>query len=370
MIDSTAKYVMSHYPNSQVIYGDTDSVMVKFGVKTVKEAMDLGLEAAAKVSEIFPPPVKLEFEKVYFPYLLMNKKRYAGLYWTNCEKWDKLDAKGIETVRRDNCLLVRNVVSTCLKKILIDRSVDDAIKYVKQTISDLLQNKLDISLLVITKALGKSAKSDDYANKQAHVELAERMRKRDPSSAPQVGDRVPYVMIEAAKGAKAYEKSEDPIYVLDNNIPIDTQYYLDNQLAKPLKRIFAPIISNPDSLLAGDHTRMVIKSTPSTSTGIMAFAVKTLKCLYCKAPLNQKENGPVCKNCQDKISEVYMGVITQVSEYEERYCKLWSTCQKCQGSLTQNILCTSRDCPLFYQRRKVEKDLEGVKETMKRFQTN
>lgn len=370
MIDSTAKYVMLHYPNSQVIYGDTDSVMVKFGVKTVKEAMDLGLEAAAKVSEIFPPPVKLEFEKVYYPYLLMNKKRYAGLYWTNCEKWDKLDAKGIETVRRDNCLLVRNVVSTCLKKILIDRSVDDAIKYVKQTISDLLQNKLDISLLVITKALGKSAKSDDYANKQAHVELAERMRKRDPSSAPQVGDRVPYVMIEAAKGAKAYEKSEDPIYVLDNNIPIDTQYYLDNQLAKPLKRIFAPIISNPDSLLAGDHTRMVIKSTPSTSTGIMAFAVKTLKCLYCKAPLSQKENGPVCKNCQDKTSEVYMGVITQVSEYEERYCRLWSTCQKCQGSLTQNILCTSRDCPLFYQRRKVEKDLEGVKETMKRFQTN
>ena len=32
-----------------------------------------------------PPPVKLEFEKVYFPYLLMNKKRYAGLYWTRPE---------------------------------------------------------------------------------------------------------------------------------------------------------------------------------------------------------------------------------------------------------------------------------------------
>lgn len=146
MIDATANYVIQHYPGSNVIYGDTDSVMIKFGVKTVKEAIDLGYEAAPEVSKLFPSPVKLEFEKVYFPYLLMNKKRYAGLWWTNPDKWDKLDAKGIESVRRDNCLLVRNLVSTCLNKILIDRDVDAAIQYVKNTISDLLQNKLDISV--------------------------------------------------------------------------------------------------------------------------------------------------------------------------------------------------------------------------------
>ena len=44
--------------------------------------------------------------QVYNPYLLISKKRYAGLLWTNPEKWDKIDTKGIETVRRDNCLLV------------------------------------------------------------------------------------------------------------------------------------------------------------------------------------------------------------------------------------------------------------------------
>lgn len=43
-------------------------------------------------------------------------------------------------------------------------------------------------------------------------------------------------------GAAAYEKSEDPIYVLENNIPIDTKYYLENQLSKPLLRIFEPIL--------------------------------------------------------------------------------------------------------------------------------
>lgn len=89
--------------------------------------------------------------QVYYPYLLISKKRYAGLLWTNPDKYDKMDTKGIETVRRDNCLLVRNVVSKCLEKILIDQDEKGAIDYVKSTIADLLMNRLDLSLLVITK---------------------------------------------------------------------------------------------------------------------------------------------------------------------------------------------------------------------------
>lgn len=96
-------------------------------------------------------PIKLEFEKVYFPYLLINKKRYAGLVWTNPQKFDKMDTKGIETVRRDNCLLVKNLVTESLNKILIDRDVQGAAEYVKNTIADLLMNRIDLSLLVITK---------------------------------------------------------------------------------------------------------------------------------------------------------------------------------------------------------------------------
>jgi len=128
------------------VYGDTDSVMVDFGVETVEEAMALGYyyftltlllfltlivrischslvtysfsyswfltharthslthifflvgrEAAELITNQFPNPIRLEFEKVYFPFLLMAKKRYVGLYWTNIKHWDKLDTKGIE----------------------------------------------------------------------------------------------------------------------------------------------------------------------------------------------------------------------------------------------------------------------------------
>ena len=58
---------------------------------------------------------------------------------------------GIETVRRDNCLLVKNLVNDCLHKILIEKNIPAAVQYVKNAISDLLMNRIDLSLLVITK---------------------------------------------------------------------------------------------------------------------------------------------------------------------------------------------------------------------------
>ena len=58
--------------------------------------LSIGARAADVVSATFVNPIKLEFEKVYYPYLLISKKRYAGLYWTKTEKWDKMDTKGIE----------------------------------------------------------------------------------------------------------------------------------------------------------------------------------------------------------------------------------------------------------------------------------
>ena len=56
-------------------------------------------------------------------------------------------------------------------------------------------------------------------------------------------------------GAKAYEKAEDPIYALENNLPIDVQHYLDHQLAQPLMRIFEPVCKDVKAeLLSGEQS--------------------------------------------------------------------------------------------------------------------
>jgi DNA polymerase elongation subunit (family B) len=114
--------------------------------------------------------------------------------------------------------------------------------------SAIYANMLDASILLAVVLTGlyilftTNKSAIDYANKQPHVELAERMRQRDAGSAPALGDRVAYVIIKGGKGTAAYDKSEDPLFVLEKNIPIDTKYYLENQLSKPLLRIFEPIL--------------------------------------------------------------------------------------------------------------------------------
>ncbi|CAG7820515.1 unnamed protein product [Allacma fusca] len=372
MIEQTKNEVESRYKiengykhDAKVIYGDTDSVMVRFGVTTVADAMVLGREAAELISKKFVAPIKLEFEKVYFPYLLINKKRYAGLYFTKPEIHDKMDCKGLETVRRDNCPLVATVMNACLEKILVNRDPQGAVEFAKSVISDLLRNKLDISQLVITKELTKTEK--EYASKQAHVELANKMKKRDAGTAPKLGDRVPYVIIAGPKGTPAYAKAEDPIFALENSVPIDTLYYLENQLSKPLTRIFEPILGEKTEsvLLRGDHTRTKVIVTSKVSA-LSMFTKKKSTCVGCRTLLKD-ENDALCQYCQPKETEIYLKEISTLADLETKFNRLWTQCQRCQGSLHEDILCTSRDCPIFYMRKKVIIDLEEQDKLMKRF---
>lgn len=371
MIEFTKSEVEKKYTKANgykedavVIYGDTDSVMVKFGVKTLEESMELGKEAAEFVTAKFVKPIKLEFEKVYYPYLLINKKRYAGLYFTRPDKYDKMDCKGIETVRRDNCPLVSNVMSTCLQKLLIDRDPDGAINYAKQIIADLLCNRIDISQLVITKELTKN----DYAAKQAHVELAKKMKKRDEGTAPKLGDRVPYVLCCATKNTPAYMKAEDPIYVLENSVPIDFNYYLENQLSKPLLRIFEPILGEKAEslLLKGEHTRT--KAMVTSKVGALAaFTKKKEKCLGCKTVMPSETKKALCDHCMKKEGQLYITEVFKLRQLQQNFSRLWTECQRCQGSLHEEVLCTNRDCTIFYMRKKMGMELDTQENTILRF---
>ncbi|VDK50728.1 unnamed protein product [Anisakis simplex] len=376
MIDFTKKTVEEIYKkgyldgkcpcDAQVVYGDTDSVMVKFGVKDIATAMELGRHAAFEVSKKFRPPIKLEFEKVYCPYLLINKKRYAGLYFTRPEKHDKMDCKGLETVRRDNCPLVSKLLSSCLEKMLLDGDATGALEYAKKVISDLLCNRVDISELIITKELTRP--STAYQAKQAHVVLAERMRSRDAGSAPRLGDRVPYVIVAKGHKVPAYEKAEDPIYVLENNIPIDTTYYLENQLAKPLARIFEPILGDKaeSTLTNGEHT-LVRSVTQSKVSALSQFFQKTERCLLCKSSLKKGVQDATCEHCKPNEGKAFITHMSLMNAMEKRFGRLWTECQNCAGTMNEEILCSSRDCPIYYMREKIRIDLEEQRKALKRF---
>ena len=267
MIDMTKAHVEEHYPGALVVYGDTDSVMVKFAGVSVADAMRLGDEAARLVSATFTRPIKLEFEKVYQPFLLLAKKRYAGMKHVSVDTPPKMDVKGIETVRRDNCKLVGKTMETCLDLILAKDDAEGAKSYVRDTLSSLLKNQVDIQLLVISRGLSKL----DYANRQPHAELAKKIAARGSAEAPVTGDRVPFVIVSRGKGAKIFECSEDPKYVIDNGLPIDTEYYINHQLRDPLERIFSAIMQRPNDLFTGDHMRVIVKPKLSGKHGMLRF---------------------------------------------------------------------------------------------------
>jgi len=237
-----------------VVYGDTDSVFVKVNEEDMEKIRAIGDRIAKHVSDQLPGFMELQFEKVFKRFLPLTKKRYmAWSFEPTAEGWtEKIDMKGIETVRRDWCGLVseatRNVIEIVLKK-------DDpkaALKYFKSVIDDLLKKNIPLEKLVITKSMTKAPRS--YAGMQPHIELVKKMQARS-EEAPGVGDRIGYVIV---KGTGLLSKrAEDPIYVMEKGLEIDSQYYIENQLLPPLERIFGVLgFSKPEIL--GNGKQMFI----------------------------------------------------------------------------------------------------------------
>ncbi|KAK1935941.1 DNA polymerase delta subunit [Babesia divergens] len=343
--------------NAKVVYGDTDSVMINFGTKEISRAIELGVEAAAKITQEAIRPITLVFEKVYLPLLLLTKKRYAGLCYTNAHTYDKIDCKGIETVRRDFCLLVQQMMEKILHMLLVDLDLNGAIEFVKTNITQLLRNEIDISLLVVTKSLGKV----DYDARLPHVELAKKLRNRDPGKAPSVGDRVSYLIVKGIKGQPQFDRAEEPLYVVENNIPVDTQHYLD-AIKTTLMRVFEVIMPNPESLFSGEHTRFVTMSS-SCDSALSMFMKKVERCLGCKSVISIP---PFCDHCsKTKQQEVMLQKLEERRQKEADYFDLWSQCQRCQGSLHNVVICDNRDCPIFYKRVRSGKVLTSLEKTFK-----
>lgn len=235
-------------------FAPADSVMVKFPTKDIHECFRMGKEAANMVTATFKRPISLEFEKCYTSYMLFSKKRYTGLYWSSPDKPDYIDCKGIQLVRRDNCPLVRKVSKVVLEKLMYHKDMEGAIRLVRQTAQDLLEDKVDIKDLVLSKTL-KPKK--DYKNAaQPHLCVASKIEERNgiPGSGPKSGERVQYVFIDNTDDPNVLQakKAEDPSYAVEHGLKIDALYYLERQLESPMQALFELLIDDPYKTLFED----------------------------------------------------------------------------------------------------------------------
>jgi len=242
----------------QMVVKNTDSVMVEFDVQGRKgqEAIDYswvqGELAAEQCTKLFKAPNDLELEKVFCPWIIYSKKRYAGKMYegksnkdgtpilkedgTRLVGFKKIDIKGLQVVRRDSCPFVRETLKKILTFMLESSDPAPAIELAREAAKELINGKVTCEKLLMSKQL-----ASEYKVPMPHVTVRNKIRSRAPGSEPQQGDRVPFVIVKGP--GKMFEKAEDPVWALEHKVPIDYDYYFTNQFKKPVQDLLEPLIS-------------------------------------------------------------------------------------------------------------------------------
>ena len=239
------------------VYGDTDSVFIDFELKIdgkyyeTKEALefaiDLGVIAGNFIKKRLHAPQDLEYEKTFYPFCILSKKRYVGNKFEFNKNKFKQDCMGIVLKRRDNARIVKKVVGGMVDILLNEVNVEKAVDYIKQSIVNLLKGKYPLYNFVTSKTLKANYKD---RTRIAHVCLADRMQARDPGSAPQINERVPYaaIVVPEKKGLLQGDRIEHPDYIMENNLQVDYLFYITNQIRNPTVQFLELLIDEPDSI--------------------------------------------------------------------------------------------------------------------------
>jgi len=281
MIDETKATVEGNFEGAEVVYGDTDSVMVKFKLDD-SLTMDEKIAAAWKLGEkaadmcVFPPPNELELEKVYCPYILYSKKRYAAKMWVQNKQGDmeleKVDIKGLQVIRRDQPPFIRQTGKKILDILLDSNDSAPALEYAMNKGKELLAGEVPLELLLETRSLKddgfRTNLGTDVAIYEAynatksekeqirvynkrnlpHVWVRDRMWDRQPGSEPRQGERVSFLVTDTGNPKhKLFEKADDPVYVEENKVKLDYKYYFA-KLKKPVNDLMAPVVGEGDPL--------------------------------------------------------------------------------------------------------------------------
>ena len=241
----------------KTVYGDTDSVFIDFGLKIDNEyyenkealefAIDLGVIGGNFIKMKMHAPQDLEYEKTFYPFCILSKKRYVGNKYEFDKNKFKQNSMGIVLKRRDNAKIVKKVVGGMVDILLNEVDVDKAVNFVKTSIVDLLKGKFPLYYFVTSKTL-----KANYADRTriAHVCLADRMKARDEGSAPQINERVPYVaiVVNERKNMLQGDRIEHPDYIIENNLRVDYLFYLTNQIMKPTIQFLELLVDDPEGM--------------------------------------------------------------------------------------------------------------------------
>ncbi|EGE78802.1 DNA polymerase zeta subunit [Blastomyces dermatitidis ATCC 18188] len=360
---------------AEVVYGDTDSIFVYLKGRTREEAFDIGEEIARKVTNSNPRPVKLKFEKVYHPCVLLAKKRYVGYkYESRSQKDPDFDAKGIETVRRDGTPAEQKIEEKALKILFETADLSRVKSYFQKQCAKIMQGKVSIQDFCFAKEVRLGTYSERGMPPPGALISAKRMLE-DPRTEAQYGERIPYVVISGAPGARLIDRCVSPEVLLhDSQLELDAEYYISKNLIPPLERIFNLVGANVrqwyDEMPKYQRVRRIDGGTSNASANKEGFSsmkktlesyMKLSSCVVCRDKLEEGEER-ICGGCLRDGHISLLQLKHRLMREERKKVYLHKVCRSCMGvSWGEDVKCDSKDCPVFYTRTRQESTLMSTR---------
>ncbi|CAA6669075.1 unnamed protein product [Spirodela intermedia] len=365
-LEKSISFINSHSKwNARVVYGDTDSMFVLLRGRSREEAFEIGRNIAVTITSMNPKPVVLKMEKVYHPCFLLTKKRYVK---------PSFDAKGIETVRRDTCPAVAKTFERSLRLFFDRRDITQVRLYLQRQWARILSGRVSLQDFIFAKEVRLGTYSSGAAASLPPAAIvAAKAMKADPRREPRYGERVPYVVVHGEPGARLVDMVVDPLELLEVSslYRLNDSYYINKQIIPVLQRAFG---------LVGADLRRWFSETPRPlrPTAAKRLPLGSGSSVSVKGPLRNRidryylsKNCAVCGNlvqrstflcdeCFARGPSTAAILIGKTSKLEQDLHHLSDICGHCGGGdwiIESGVKCTSLACPVFFERRKAQKEL-------------
>jgi DNA polymerase elongation subunit (family B) len=293
-------------PGALVVH-NTDSSMIDLHIRDPKACFEAGVKLAEEISGtpekkladgtiipakpgLFPPPLKMEFEKA-MRMLSLKKKKYLALLigkdgeYVREKNKDgtlgeyKILKRGVIVARRDTCKLVHRTYNELVYNILTRTNIKESFDILFNMVDDLINDRIPVrGNLSIIRSIGDSYKSDNYFMKVFSDELTK------SGNMQSAGSRVDYVILrtkaeeEGAKDVKLglkmrllemyedawnikdnddnkatsksidpkflFDHPDDPLKIVEENVSLyppekpDVNYYLEHIIQSSLDQAF------------------------------------------------------------------------------------------------------------------------------------
>ncbi|KAJ9328250.1 hypothetical protein DTO027B5_1745 [Paecilomyces variotii] len=340
---------------AEVVYGDTDSLFVYLKGRSREQAFDIGEEIAKTVTEMNPRPIKLKFEKVYHPCVLLAKKRYVGFKYERRDQVEpEFDAKGIETVRRDGTPAEQKIEEKALKILFKTADLSQVKRYFQNQCAKIMQGRVSIQDFCFAREVRLGTYSEKGLPPPGALISVKRML-QDPRLEPQYGERVPYVVITGAPGSRLIDRCVAPEVLLhDAQLELDAEYYITKNIIPPLERIFNLVGANVrqwyDEMPKFQRMRRVEGTAAKDSKKTLESYMRSSACVLCREKLDNTDF-PVCSACLAQPHISLLRLRSRLQRAEKRTIDLHRICRSCMGvPFGDDVTCDSKDCPVFYSR--------------------